>query len=302
MRKLKEMIGTDDEVKSLFIRSRGVEIVVQILIQILSDGSDFHSFRAGEEALGVIYLLPLSSSDRQHNGIFDILSEPESIKSLAAMLQRGSSAARLHSVTVIHRLLKSGRNYDILLQDHERTDFDLFKSMLDLASDEIHTKVSSRALDALIEILSSSKRDLVRAIEAGAVHILVELLPDSNRTQSEKILFLLKLLLECADGRSAIVGHGMGIAAVSKKLLHTSAVSTKLGVKILWQICSSHPTGDALEEMLAYGAVEKLVALLHMDGRSSTKERVARMLKFHGNTWKTYPCFPDELKDYLGVS
>ncbi|OWM64316.1 E3 ubiquitin-protein ligase PUB23-like [Punica granatum] len=302
LKKLKAMIGTDDETKSFFIGSKGVEIVVQILTQILSDGSDFSSFRAGEEALGVIHLLSLSSSDQQYKDIFDIISKAEPVKSLVAMLQRGSAEARLHSVIIIHKMLKRHKYHKIPLQDHPWTDLDLFKSMLELASDEILTKASSRALDALIEILSFSKGSRVRAIEVGAVCILIELLPESNRARSEKILVLLKLLSEGANGRSALVEHGLGIAVVSKKLLHVSAAATKLGVKILWQVCISHPTEQALEEMLAYGVVKKLAALLHMDGWSSTKDRVVRMFKLHGNTWKRYPCFPRELKDYLGVS
>lgn len=194
----------------------------------------------------MIHLLTLSFSNQQFSGIFEILSKAESVKSLVALLQRGSSEARLQSVTIIHKMLNSQRNYEILLQEHEGADLDLLKWMLEFASDEVLTKASSKSLDALIELLSSSKKSLVRAIEAGAVHILIELLPDSNRARSEKILALLKLLLKCTDGRSALVGHRMGIAAVSKKLLHVSAMATKLGGKILWQVCSSHPTEQAL--------------------------------------------------------
>jgi hypothetical protein len=171
-----------------------------------------------------------------------------------------------------------------------------------MVSDEICTKASSCALEVLIEILGSSKKCRLRAIEAGAVCVLVELLPDSNRPKCEKVLLLIKLLCECAEGRLALVEHGMGIAAISKRILHVSIAATKMVVKILWMICSFHPTERVLEEMLVYGSVKKLLVLLHIDGRSSTKDKVIKMIKLHGNSWKRYPCFPCELKEYMAFN
>lgn len=173
--------------------------------------------------------------------------------------------------------------------------------MLELASDEICTKASSRALDVLVETLGASKKSRLKVIEAGGVRVLIDLLPDSTRSRCEKILVLLKLLSDCAEGRLAITDHGMGIAAVTKKLLLISNAATKLGVKILWQICSFNAAPPRVaEEMVAYGAVNKFVVLLHTDGRSSTKDKVIQMFKLHGKTWKKYTCFPLELKGYLG--
>ncbi len=77
---------------------------------------------------------------------------------------------------------------------------------------------------------------------------------------------------------------------------------TNMVVKILWVICSFHPTERVLEEMLVYGSVKKLLVLLHIDGRSSTKDKVIKMIKLHGNSWKRYPCFPCELKEYMAFN
>ncbi|KAM1027492.1 hypothetical protein ACFX2G_041127 [Malus domestica] len=114
------------------------------------------------------------------------------------------------------------------------------------------------------------------------------------------MLQVIKLLCECAEGRQALVEHGMGIVSISKQMLHVSNAATKIGVKIIWLICNFHPTERVLEEMLICGPVKKLLTLLHMDGRSSTKDKVVKIFKMHGNSWKRYPCFPCNLKDYLG--
>lgn len=298
LKKLRSIIEKDNDeniTKADFIQSNGVEALVQIIVQInLFESSDFVTFRACEEALGILHQLPFSEEEKT---TFDLLSKPEIMKSMAIMLQRGSAEARLHTITIFQKMAKSG-GYDcnFVIQD-----VDFFKSILELVSDEICTKASSCALEVLIEILGSSKKSRLRAIEAGAVCVFIELLPDSNRSKCEKVLRLLKLLCECAEGRQALVEHGMGIAAISKRMLHVSTAATRMAVKILWVICSFHPTERVLEEMLVYGSVKKLLVLLHIDGRSSTKDKVIKMIKLHGNSWKRYPCFPCELKEYLAL-
>jgi hypothetical protein len=296
LKKLRSIIEKDDEiVKADFIQSRGVEALVQIIVQILFECSDFITFGACEEALGILQQLICFSEEE--NTTFDLLSKPESMKSMAIMLQRGSAEARLYTITIFQKMAQNGYDWNFVIQG-----VDFFKSMLEMVSDEICTKASSCALEVLIEILGSSKKSRLRAIEAGAVCVLVELLPDSNRPKCEKVLLLIKLLCECAEGRLALVEHGMGIAAISKRILHVSIAATKMVVKILWMICSFHPTERVLEEMLVYGSVKKLLVLLHIDGRSSTKDKVIKMIKLHGNSWKRYPCFPCELKEYMAFN
>ena len=293
LKKIRSIVELGDDTRSGFIRSGGVEAVVQILVtQTVVDNYDFVSFQACEEALGVLHLLPLSEEDKT----FQLLSKPEPMKSIAIVLQRGSAEARLYAITVFRQIAKTDFCWNPLLQDQG---MDLFKSLLELVYDEIGSKASSCALEVLIEILASSKKSRLKAIEAGAVCVLIELLPDSNRSKCEKMLLLIKLMCECAEGRMALVEHGLGIPAVSKKLLHVSNSATKLGVKILWLMSTFHPTERVLEEMLIYGAVKKLVALIHMEGRS-TKDKVLNMFKLHGNSWRRHPCFPCDLKDYLG--
>lgn len=295
LKKLRSIVEIGDEIKSDFIRSGGVEIVVKVIVQIQIDISDFVTFRACEEALGVLHKLPLSEDQ---NRAFQILSDPDPVRSMAIVLQRGSAESRLYTVTIFRKMAKI-TNYDwnFLIQD---PGIDFFKSLFELVSDEICNKASSSALDLLIEILDSSKKSRLKAVESGAICVLIDLLPESSKSKCERILLLIKLLCECAEGREAVVEHGLGIAAVSKKLMQVSNTATKIGVKIMWLIGNFHPTEKVLEEMLVCGSVNKLLALLHLDGRSSTKEKVIKIFKLHGNYWSKYPCFPHELKNYLG--
>ncbi|KAI3681398.1 hypothetical protein L6452_36193 [Arctium lappa] len=296
LRKLKEIIELGDEMKLDFMILGGLEVLFQLIVQILTDGSDFMAFRACEEALGVLQHLPVSEED--DGKVIELFSKPESMKSMAIILQRGSKEARVYTISILKNLANSNFNWNIVVNDQG---IGLFKSMLELASDEISTKASSSTLQVLIKILDSSKKSRSKAIEAGAMCTLIEILPDSNRSKCEKILQIIKLLCECPEGRVAFIEHRLGIGAVSKKLFNVSETASKVCVKIFSLICSFHPTEKVLEEMMVYGAVKKLVVLLHMSGPSSTKNRTLDMLKRHGNSWSRYPCFPSDLKEYLGL-
>ncbi|KVI00568.1 Armadillo-like helical [Cynara cardunculus var. scolymus] len=271
---------------------RGLEILLQIIAQILEDGSDFVAFRACEEALGVLQHLLISQEDGK---IIEMLSNPKYMKSMAIVLERGSREARLHTISIFQEIAKSDFTWNLIVND---LGVSMFKSLLEFLSDEICTKESSFILQVWIKILDSSKRSRLKAIEAGAICTLIELLPDSNRSKCEKILQIIKLLCECADGRVAFMEHRLGIGAISKKLLNVSEIASKICVKIFWLISNFHPADVVLDEMMIYGAVKKFVALLHMSGPSSTKDKVAHMFKKHGNSWRRDPCFPCELNDY----
>ncbi|MFS7932929.1 putative U box domain, armadillo-like helical, Zinc finger, RING/FYVE/PHD-type [Helianthus anomalus] len=297
LKKLREIIELGDEMKLDFIILGGLDVLFHLIVQILSDCSDFMVFRACEEALGVLQHLPISEGDYGIK-VLEVLSKPECMKSMSIILQRGSKDARVYTITILKKLTQADFNWNVVVNEEG---IGMFKSMLELASDEISMKASSSALQVLIKILDSSKKSRSRAIEAGAMCTLIELLPDSNRSKCEMILHIIKLLCECADGRVAFIEHRLGIGAVSKILFNVSELASKICVKIFSLICCFHPTEKVLEEMMMYGAVKKLVVLLHMSGPSSIKNKVLDMFKKHGNSWSRYPCFPSELKEYLCI-
>ncbi|KAL8235620.1 hypothetical protein R6Q59_016701 [Mikania micrantha] len=295
LKKIREIIESGDEMKLDFIILGGLDELFQLIVQILVDCLDFMVFRACEEAFGVLQHLPISE---EHDGkVIELLSKPECMKSMSIILQRGSMDARIYAITILKKLAKADFNWTVMVNLEQG--IGMFKSMLELASDELSIKASSSSLQVLIKILDSSKKSRSRVIEAGAMCTLIELLPDSNRSKCEKILQIIKLLCECADGRMAFIDHRLGIGAVSKKLFNVSEMASKICVKIFSLVCGFHPTEKVLEEMIVYGAVKKLVVLLHMNGPSSTKNKVLDMFKKHGNLWSRYPCFPSELKEYL---
>ncbi|ONK72229.1 uncharacterized protein A4U43_C04F17180 [Asparagus officinalis] len=214
-----------------------------------------------------------------------------------ASYNRGRRFLHVSSVRGGGRRASPPSNYQIRIRQWiAGTDPGRYVIKLELLSDEISSRLSSSSIDVLIEIVST-KRNRHKAIEAGAVCVLIELLPDANRHKCEKIMLLIRKLCECPEGRLAFAEHGLGVAAVSKKILRVSDLGTKLGVKILWR--SFTPKERVIEDMMVFGSVGKLIGLLHIDGRSSTKEKAVKMLKMHGGVWRQYDCFPREFREYL---
>ncbi|RRT36069.1 hypothetical protein B296_00049453 [Ensete ventricosum] len=296
LRKLKVLVEKNDELQKDLIRSGGIEVLGCVMSHVVVENSDFTAFRACEEALGVLSLLPLSD-----DATVELVLKPDCLKPMMVILQRGSAEARVHAMSILTKISKINNEWITNMVTDQ--DVDIVKSLLDLLSDEISTKLSSSSLDVLLEIVATSNKNRLKAIEAGAVCILLELLPDASRHNCEKVLLLLRRLCECAEGRSAFADHGLGVAAVSKKILRVSEMATKLGVQILWLISSFHPREKLLEEMMVFGTVRKLLALLHIDGRSSsTNEKAIKMMKLHWAVWRQYPCFPSELKDFLRLN
>ncbi|KAL6008494.1 hypothetical protein ACLOJK_034006 [Asimina triloba] len=289
LKKLRSCIQANDHDHAfprLLIDLGVIDVLEGVLLQNSADASDFSAFRACEEAVGILHHLQQFSEA----ALARLLSsKPECIRAMAILLQRGSAEARLHSLALLRTTWRREPELEL----------DVFKCLLEVLSDGVCAKASSCALDALIEISGSSRRNKLKAIEAGAICVLVELLPDSSRHKCEKMLFLMKRLCEIAEGRSALEDHGAGIAVVSKKLLRVSETATKMGVKVLWLVSSFRPTQRVLEEMLMCGAVKKLLGLLHMHARCSTKNKALKIIRLHGNVWRQYPCFPREMRDFL---
>ncbi|KAL4178512.1 hypothetical protein AMTRI_Chr13g115400 [Amborella trichopoda] len=295
LKKTRSVVEFSPENQSLLIEAGGIEVLSNILLQVLLDNPDnFLSFRACEEALSILNLLPFTD----HRSIA-ILTKPDSVRSLAVMIQSGAAESRLHALLILRKIAKNGCDLGAIFSDH---DLDILKALLEILSDGIDNHAMNASLEVLMELIIVSRKNRLKAIEAGAVCLIIELLPDSNRPRCEKMLMVLKLLCEISEGRSALADHAMGIAVISKKIVRVSDMATKLGVKILWLICSFYPTQKILDDLLHFGSVSKLCGLMQAYGNSSTKEKALKILKLHGKSWRNSACFPSQLQDYLKMN
>ncbi|KAK6126439.1 hypothetical protein DH2020_039827 [Rehmannia glutinosa] len=148
-------------------------------------------------------------------------------------------------------------------------------------------------LTSLLEVADPS---LIKAVESGAVPVIIDLLLDSSEKRvCEMMLMLLDMLCQCAEGRAELVKHAAGLAVVSKKILRVSQVASEKAVRILHSISRFSATPGILQEMLQIGVVAKLCLMVQVDCGSKAKERAKEILKLHSRAWRKSSCIPRNL-------
>lgn len=247
---------------------------------------------ACEEALGILQSLPMTDETA------DCLTVSKTLKSISWILKRGSCNARLHSVMLLKTLSSSGQNR--LQQLVANADEDLIEGLLQLVTEEVCPQATASSLDVLMAICSPSRKHKIKAIEAGAIYVLIESLPESRGLLCEKLLCLLDILCECAEGRATTIDHAMGIASISKKIFRVSHAATEKAVRILWSLCKFSPTPHLLNEMEQIGAVYKLCMLLPLECTPKTKHKAKEILRENGKYWRNSVCVPSHLFTVYG--
>lgn len=294
LKNLKSCMEGDVAAQEDFVACGGIQVLGRVMTQALAEssaGGDFSAFRTCEEAGSVLAALPLSDDTS-----VELVLRPECMRPVVALVQRGSAEARLHAMDIVTKISNAGAGDWTAGIEVD----DVLKSLLELLSDEVSTRLSSRALDVLLDVVERSRNGPAKAVEVGAVHVLVELLADADdRHDAERILLLLKRLCKCPEGRLAFAENDLSVAAVAKTMLRVSQLATQLAVKVLWLVSVVAPSEKVLEDMVVTGAVAKLLGLLHVETPPDTKQKTVRMVRINGVFWRQYACFPTDLRDYL---
>ncbi|XP_022766047.1 E3 ubiquitin-protein ligase PUB23-like [Durio zibethinus] len=248
--------------------------------------NEFESIRPTEEALSVLYNLQLSEAALKNlmakNGDF--------LVSLTRVMQHGSYESRAYAVLLLKSMVEIADPMQLINLRPE-----LFVELIQVLRDQISQQASKATLQLLISICPWG-RNKIKAAEAGAVPVLIDLLLDSSeRRVCELILTVLDALCVCAEGRSELLNHGAGLAIVSKKILRVSHVASEKAVRILLSISKFCATTNVLHEMLQLGVVAKLCLVLQVDCGFKTKERAREVLKLHARVWKNSPCMRSNL-------
>ncbi|KQJ82572.1 E3 ubiquitin-protein ligase PUB23 [Brachypodium distachyon] len=143
-------------------------------------------------------------------------------------------------------------------------------------------------------------RNRVKAVEAGAVSALVELLLDDRGSGSKRAGELAVVVMDhlcgCAEGRLELVAHPAGLAVMARAVSARGVATTESAVRALHAVARHTATPAVLQEMLAVGVVGRLLFLLQAGAVGDRpRERAREMLKMHARVWKGSPCFAPHL-------
>lgn len=215
------------------------------------------------------------------------------IDSLVQVLKRGDYQSRAHATILLRSVFE--------LADPNRMmspTVELFIETMNVVRDQVSHQASKAALKLLVELCPWG-RNRIKAVEGGAVSVLIEaLLEAQEKRAGELILISLDQLCGCAEGRAELLRHAAGMAIVSKKIFRVSHMATDRAVRILFSISRFSATSAVVMEMLQVGAVAKLCLVLQVDCKFKTKEKAREILKLHSRVWKNSSCVPAHLLSF----
>ncbi|KAG8059048.1 hypothetical protein GUJ93_ZPchr0002g26735 [Zizania palustris] len=240
-----------------------------------------------EDALGILYSLKPSEKT-----LLQILDKNGGfLDTLAAVLRRPSYRSRAYGIFLLKEMTS------VMLPERLMTvRAELVQEVVRVVADGVSSKAVKAALHVLCRLCPWG-RNRVKAVEAGAVAVLVELLLDEgSRRAAELAVVAIDHLCGCAEGRSELVSHPAGLAIVSKKAMRVSPATTESAVRALHAVARHSATPAVLQEMLAVGVVAKLLLVLQVNGADRATVRAREMLKANARVWKNSPCLQARLK------
>ncbi|KAK4736552.1 hypothetical protein R3W88_000249 [Solanum pinnatisectum] len=291
MKSLKKLryIASENDANKRCMESAGA---MEFLASIINNSSEVFEEEEGfmstkDEALSILYQLKLSEQGLKS---LIISGNGEFIESLTRVMQHGSYESRAYAVMLMKDMFEVSTPTLLLSLKQE-----FFTQVVQVLRDEISQKAMKASLQVLVNACPFG-RNRVKATEAGAIRVLVDLLLDSSEKRvCELMLILLDQLCQSAEGRAELLNHPGGLAIVSKKILRVSKVGSERAIKILHSISKFSSTPSVVQEMLSLGVVAKLCLMLQVDCGSKAKERAREILKFHAKAWRNSPCIPNNL-------
>ncbi|BFG34936.1 hypothetical protein CerSpe_212100 [Prunus speciosa] len=291
LRRLRSIAITQSErTKNCLEAAGAVEYVASIINKASSDDQSII-----EVAVEVLFLLKGSEA-----GLKDLISndgDNNIVESLVKALKFKNFQSRAHAIILLKSVFEVADPIQLMSVKVE-----CFHEIVRVLDDRISQQASKAALKLLVELCPWG-RNRIKAVEGGAVSVLIEaLLETHEKRASELILIVLDQLCGCAEGRAELLQHGAGLAIVSKKILRVSHVASDRAVRILSSICRFSATCGVLQEMLQVGVVAKLCLVLQVDCRFKTKEKARDVLKLHSRVWKNSSCIPGHLLPFYPSS
>ncbi|XP_066346920.1 E3 ubiquitin-protein ligase PUB23-like [Miscanthus floridulus] len=217
------------------------------------------------------------------------------VSALVSALQRSSSASRARAALLLERVTAAMPPSRLVSLAEQ-----VFREAVQLLRDR--PAVSWPATKAALHVLVRTAawgRNRVKAVDAGAVPVLVDMLFDdgAERRACELVLAALDRLCGCAEGRADLVAHAAGVAAVGRRALRVSEVATDKAVRVLRSVARHAATAAVVQEMAQAGVVATLCLVAQSEQYADrTRERARETLRLHARAWRTSPCLHHHLQ------
>ncbi|KAK8596058.1 hypothetical protein V6N13_000719 [Hibiscus sabdariffa] len=293
LKRLRSITLEGERNRSCLEAAGAVEFLVSIikncdssLLMEIESNEGSQVIKASDEALSILHHIKVSESCLKRI----IGNDNEFVESLVQILKNDSYQSRTYATMLLKDVFEVADPIHLISLTPE-----FFAEIVRTLRDQISQQAIKAALKLLVELCPWG-RNRIKAVEGGAVFVLVELLLESsNKRTSELALIVLDQLCGCAEGRAELLKHGAGLAMVSKKIFRVSNAASERAVRILSSICRYSATCRVVQEMLQVGVVAKLCLVLQVENGYKIKERAREILRLHARVWRNHSCIPSHL-------
>ncbi|KAL6885896.1 hypothetical protein ACP4OV_010157 [Aristida adscensionis] len=257
-----------------------------------------------EAALSILHSLKLS--EQTLKGVIE--SGDDFLDTLSSVLRWPSYRSRTYGIQLLKAALSSAPPSRLSAASTELVD----GVVRVVADGTLPPKAVKVALHVLCRLCPWG-RNRIKAVEAGAVAALVELLLNegcgagngggggAGKRTCELAAVAMDHLCGCAEGRLELVAHPAGLAVVARAATRLSSAGTESAVRALHAVARHSATPAVLQEMLAVGVVARLLYLVQAGAAGERpRERAREMLKMHARIWRGSPCLSSQLASYPG--
>lgn len=293
LRELRDVAAESDRNRKLVAAVPGA---VDVLAAVFAASANKSSEGTGtadavrDDALEVIASLPVPEQCLRR------LEETNEalVSALVSALQWSSAPSRARAALLLERVtaaLPPSRLASLPEQ--------VFREAVELLRDRPVSRPATKAALQVLVRTAAWGRNRVKAVDAGAVPVLVDMLFDdgAERRACELVLAALDRLCGCADGRAELVAHAAGVAAVGRKALRVSEVATDKAVRVLRSVARHAGTSAVVQEMAQAGVAAMLCVVAQSEQYGKrTRERARETLRLHARAWRTSPCLNHHLQ------
>ncbi|CAM6127116.1 unnamed protein product [Calypogeia fissa] len=199
-----------------------------------------------EIALGVVtvLLLPLrsdvnsSSNNNNHQLLVLVGNNTKQLTAISYFLNRGSLDARANAAMVLASLCQDDDEFKLLVG----ATAGVFEGLVQLLKEDLYPRARDAALKAVVTIVTGVDRNIVRAVDAGVVFAVAEMLPDAERRSKDRALTeLLELVCSSAEGQVAVSKHGLIVPMLVRIISRRDGFASESAISCLWTVCQFSP-------------------------------------------------------------
>ncbi|PWA87158.1 Armadillo-like helical [Artemisia annua] len=235
-----------------------------------------HLMEIKTECLAALSLFPLSETE-----CLFVTSDPDRMASLISFLSHPSIDVRVNCASLLENILAGTKSPDIRSAISESGEvFDQIVGILNYPLTYPRAiKIGIKALFALCLV----KQHRYKAVEAGAVTVLIDRLPDFEKCDAERALATVELLCRIPEGCAAFACHALTVPLLVKIILKISDRATEYAAGALLSLCTAEERLKT--EAVGAGVLTQLLLLVQSDCTERAKRKAQMLLKLLRDSW-----------------